>query len=280
MKADKTTCFLGDALKFDNGKIEFTVPLNVGPRIISLGKSGGANIFFHDEENAIIKDVSSVYGEGEKWHIYGGHRLWLSPEGEDTYYPDNHPIKAEILDDGVRLSTYGPWKVLNVFTEMEVRFVSENTLSVTHRVKNLGADRPLCIWALTVLKTGGKMEFDMETLDTGYLPNRNLVLWPYTDIRDPRLELYDNKVVIKSSANAPKPLKIGAYNAHPGVVYTLGENVFKKTWEVPQNANFPDFECNFETYTSNLIHEIESLSPITLTKAGESIEHTEYWELS
>ena len=39
------------------------------------------------------------YYESATWYIYGGHRLWLTPESSpETYYPDNDKVKYEITD--------------------------------------------------------------------------------------------------------------------------------------------------------------------------------------
>lgn len=269
-----TKCFLGDALRVDNGHVEFTVPLAVGPRIIALGKLGGANIMFNDEHDEVNRDCSAIFGEGAMWHIYGGHRLWLSPEGEDTYYPDNEPIKVEKLDNGVILSP-SEWKVIKVQPSIRLEFIGDNELKVTHTVINKGATRPLCLWALTVLKCGGKLELPLETRDTGLLANRNIVLWPYTDLRDERLDLYNAKLCIKSSVRATKPLKVGVYKKDIDATYTIGDTTFKKRYS--GEGDYPDFCCNFETYTSSLIHEVESLSPIATVRKGDSVTHVEYW---
>ncbi|NLL56057.1 MAG: hypothetical protein GX242_02465 [Clostridiales bacterium] len=90
------TLFLGRVITLDNGNIEFSVSLDVGPRIISFKKLNGFNIMFQDKQDQINKDCSKVYGKGSMWHIYGGHRLWLSPENLSTYFPDNEPVCYEL----------------------------------------------------------------------------------------------------------------------------------------------------------------------------------------
>lgn len=274
----KTDCFLGEALKVSNGFLEFTVPLKCGPRIIALNKVGGANVFFNDLEDHISKDVSAVYGEGKKWHIFGGHRLWLSPEDESTYYPDNDEITVERIPDGVILST-AERKETGLVPSIKIVFTGDRTLELTHKFVNNGEQKRLCLWALTVLKSGGKMELYLEDRDTGYLANRNLVLWPYTDIKDERLSLFNNKLVMKSSEKVSRPLKVGTYKDEIKATYTIGNQVFAKQFYGESAAKYPDFHCNFESYVSDLIHEIESLSPIKVVPCGGSIEMTEVWRL-
>ncbi|MGB9809934.1 MAG: hypothetical protein ACPLSA_07860, partial [Caldanaerobacter sp.] len=44
-------------------------------------------------------------------------------------------------------------------------------------------------------------------------------------------------------------------------------------------ATYPDFGVSFETYTNDWMLEIETLSPLTKLKPGETVEHVEEWEL-
>lgn len=271
-------CFLGEALRVSNGVMEFVVPLKVGPRIIALNKTGCPNIFFNDIEEAITKDVSAVYGEGKKWHIYGGHRLWVAPEDDTTYYPDNEEIIIEKISDGVILST-AERKETALIPSIKVKFVGDNKLEVTHKFVNNSEPKELCLWGLTVMKAGGKMELYLEEKNTGYLANRNLVFWSYSDMKDERLEIYNNKLVMKSSEKIPKPLKVGIYKEEIKAVYTIGAQVFTKQYIGDNRGSYPDFHCNFECYVSDKIHEIESLSPIRKVDRGGSIEMTEMWTL-
>ena len=86
------SCFLGRTLELSNGKIVVGVTLDVGPRIIKLQKPDGENLMFEDVADNVNKDVSAVYGEGIKWHIYGGHRIWLYPASLETYYLHSAPV--------------------------------------------------------------------------------------------------------------------------------------------------------------------------------------------
>lgn len=274
----EASCFLGRALELKGKDIELAVTLDVGPRIISLRKPGGGSIMFEDTADAVNKDCSSVYGEGKVWHIYGGHRIWLSPESEATYYPDNEPVSYKITPDGC-IFTPPAWEKAEVQPILQIRFMPEGGAEIAMGMTNLSdAARELCIWSLTVLKPGGVLEAGLPTKDTGYLPNRNIVLWPYTDIKDERLEIRNDKLIVKSSTSATKPLKVGYHNPDIVTKYTFGGTVFVKAAPGGEGA-YPDFFCNVETYTSNLIHEVETLSPIVRVEAGKTLWHTERWEL-
>lgn len=274
--------FLGRIITLDNDFIEFSVSLDVGPRITSFSTIGGLNVMYEDTNDFVNKDCSSVYGDGKKWHIYGGHRLWLSPEDLSTYYPDNNAVCYKLTDNGI-LVYPKKWEIIDIQPQMLIEFVDKNKLKITHKVKNLGEKRKLCLWALTVMKAGGTMTFDLPLIDTQFLPNRNLVLWPYCKINDSRVQITDNKIVAKSDVSAPNPFKIGAYNKEIYAEYILEEGGKKATFIKEaigiDGETYPDFHCNFESYFSDKIHEVETLSSIKEVEKGEDMEHIEIWQI-
>lgn len=273
---------MGRALTLSNGKTEITVTLDVGPRIIGLKLKDGFNIMYEDVSDAVNKDCSSYYGEGSTWHIYGGHRLWLSPEDITTYYPDCEEVKYDLLPDGA-LFTPKKWRKVDVQPYLKVEFLPDNELKITHTMLNTGEDRELCLWALTVMKAGGRMTFPLSEEDTGLLANRNLVMWSYCSFKDSRFNILDDKIVLESSKEIAPAFKFGGFRRDMEASYELTENnrtvKFTKRVTGEDGAKYPDYSCNFESYCTNLIHEIESLSPMKLVKSGEKLEHVEIWKL-
>ncbi|MGI6133641.1 MAG: hypothetical protein ACOYEC_04465 [Christensenellales bacterium] len=274
----KVDTYCGKALRVSNGKIEFTAALDVGPRIIAFNKKGGGNIFYQDILDKRNKDVSSVYGQGQIWHIYGGHRVWLSPESLKTYYPDNESINYDILPKGLRLYLKN-MKVINISLSLTLEFISDNSLKVTHKITNEGEKRDFCIWGLTALRSGGRMKVNLPKIDTGFLPNRNLVLWPYSDINDERLIINNDSIVINSTERVDKPLKIGTYNDDIKIFYTIDDIEFFKEYKGDKEGRYPDYFCNFETYTCDALHEVESLSPFKTLDRNEEMSFEEIWTL-
>ena len=91
----------GKCLSLSNDSMELYVTVNVGPRIVKCNLLGKDNLMFEDIDRVTHTDVSSVYGEGKSWYIYGGHRLWLSPESlPETYYPDNDRVVYSTCSTG------------------------------------------------------------------------------------------------------------------------------------------------------------------------------------
>lgn len=278
----KGNSFMGKTLVADDGKTEITVSVEAGPRIIGLRPVNGFNVMYEDSEDKVSRDCSDVYGKGAVWHIYGGHRLWLSPENDSTYYPDNNPVSYEINDNEITFFPE-PWKTVNVQPSMSVLFMKNGELKITHKIKNLGEKRDLCLWALTVMKSGGTLTVPLSEKDTGFLANRNVVFWHYASVKDERLEICDNKIILKSNVKIPEPFKIGTFVDDFKATYEIEENgkkqVFTKRLEPVASTNYPDFHCNAETYCTHLIHEIETLSPIYSVNGGETVEHVEYWRI-
>lgn len=272
------SCFLGRTLDITDGKTTLSVTIDVGPRIINLSKVGGENIMYHDVDDNVNHDSSAIYGEGKVWHIYGGHRIWLSPEEEKTYVPDSTPVKYEITETGA-IFTPDKWAVHDVQTGLEIAFKEDGSIDVKMTAKNeSGNTKKLCIWALTVLKCGAELTVPLSTEDTGYLANRNIVHWHYNDVNDSRYKLYNDKFILKSSNKATGPMKIGTYLKDFKTIYRYGDTTFIKSIDVVE-GEYPDFCCNLETYTNRYIHEVESLSPLVDVKDGETLTHVENWRV-
>ena len=62
-----------NCIQITNGIVDLIVTTDIGPRIIRYG--------FVGQENEMC-EVASTMGltGGDEWRIYGGHRLWHSPE--------------------------------------------------------------------------------------------------------------------------------------------------------------------------------------------------------
>lgn len=277
LKGKEGLCFLGKTLELEYGDLLMSVTIDVGPRIIHFSRRLGQNIMFNDLNDEVSKDVSKYFGEGNIWHLYGGHRIWASPEGETTYIPDNDPVPYEIKGNSVEFFPRA-WPKVGLQSSLKISFLGDNKVSVSMSLTNTGDPKKIALWALTVLKPGGKMEAYLPKKDTGYLPNRNLVMWPYASISDKRFSFSDDKLTVQSNDRASNPFKVGFYTDKGKIIYTLGKETFTKTFEVKE-GEYPDMNCNVETYTSKLIHEVETLSPLVSIGKGDTIYHEEIWTL-
>ncbi len=55
--------------------------------------------------------------------------------------------------------------------------------------------------------------------------------------------------------------------------------LFVKYFDYDPCAPYPDFGCNFETFTNEEMLEVESLGPLSLLEPGAVVEHNETWRL-
>ncbi|HEY0375851.1 MAG TPA: hypothetical protein VGC87_02745 [Pyrinomonadaceae bacterium] len=270
--------YLGlDCCKLSNGEVELVATTNVGPRILRYA--------FVGEEN-ILGEAPDAVSETElgQWRAWGGHRLWTAPEAKPrSYAPDNEPLTVEAAgENGVRLLQQAD--ASGVEKEMTVVLDPDGTgVTVRHRItnRNLWAIEA-APWALTIMNGGGVALFPQEPFRAWadyLLPARPLVLWHYTDLTDARWSFGKRYVGLRSDARDPEPQKIGLLNKQGWAAYLRGETLFVKRAGYVEGATYPDYNCNFETYTAGAFIEVESLGPIKRLEPGEAAEHTELWFL-
>ena len=94
----------GKVLRISDDITEVLVTLDFGPRIIKYSYINGENIM-NDTAHAVSsfkgKDFDDYYYKGAEFNIYGGHRLWVSPESKpETYYPDNDRVNYTLTENG------------------------------------------------------------------------------------------------------------------------------------------------------------------------------------
>lgn len=264
-------------LRISNGTAELIVTLEVGPRILSYRVDGGLNPF------KLYEDQAGTSGE-TLWRNRGGHRLWIAPESRElTYYPDNAPVAWERCAPGhVRLRPDAETGT-GFQKEIELKLdPSGSGVTLVHRITRLGeAAMEIAPWALSVMAPGGVAILPQPALGEhprDLLPNRRLVLWPYTDLSDARWQFGPRYIRLRQDP-ARGPTKIGLADPLGWSAYLLGDACFLKRYAFDPAATYLDGGCNLETFTNPKMLELESLGPVTRLNRGESVEHTERWEL-
>lgn len=273
----------GKCLAISNDTVELYVTIDIGPRIIKCNLIGRNNLMFEDIERKKVMDVSSLYGEGKIWYIYGGHRMWLSPEkAPDTYYPDCEKVVYSVGPTG---ATFEPpvQAVTGLQFSMSIAMdESKPQFTVTHTVKNTKKDPVTgAVWCLSVMDKNGAVVVPQPTEDTGLLANRSLALWPYTDMTDSRIFWGDRYIALRQNPAIDKSIKFGINNTSGKIAYINHGQALVKSYETHHpDALYPDFGCSCEAYACDLFTEAESLSEIKTIKKGESIVHAETWTLT
>jgi hypothetical protein len=246
-----------------------------GPRLVRLFLAGSeVNLM------AEVPDLSLETPFGD-FSLYGGHRLWHAPEAfPRTYLPDNDGLTVDEFEGGVRLRqpTERPTSIQK---SIELRLDPDRpALVVQHSLHNVGLwPVELAPWALTQVALGGVAVLPQQApVPSTYLPTRQLTLWSYTQLRDKRLRLDDDLVLVDGQVGE-QPCKVGYFNHAGWMGYLLGDIFFVKRFTPQPDLPHSDMGCNCEVYVWNRFLEVETLGPLTVLEPGAAVVHVETWEL-
>jgi hypothetical protein len=263
-----------NCLEISNGIVSLIATTDVGPRIISFG--------FADKENEFV-EFPEFIGKtgGEEYMIFGGHRLWHSPEHPiRTYSPDNSKVAWKKKKYGVVL-TQDVEPATQMRKEIEISLTPDSArVSVLHRLTNEGPwDVELALWSITMMAPGGTEIIPLNTTDTELLANGSISLWPYTRLNDKRVNWGESYIMLSQDKKATGAFKIGVSNEAGWAAYANHGHLFVKQYEEECDMEYPDNNCSYETYTNERFLEMETLSPMVLLGSGETAEHIETWFL-
>jgi hypothetical protein len=275
----------GNCLKFSNRVATVMVSLDYGPRIIHFSLGDGPNLMFFNREPGYMKcgpEFDRAFYPGAYWNIRGGNRLWIAPHSFPyAFYPDNDPVGYEMLDGAVRFSP-PPRTQIGAQISTEVALDPfEAAVTVHHSVCNISAEsKKWAAWSITSVDAGGLEIIPMTRRQTGVLPNRRIVLWPYTDIQDTRFMLKNQYAILRHDSAQSAPLKMGFNNEDGWACYIVKNMCFTIRFSYVEGAEYPDFGASYETFEDNRMVEMETLSPLRVLQPGESVTLTETWTLT
>jgi hypothetical protein len=273
-------------LRLQGPTTELVVTLDVGPRVIRYA--------FHDGKNVFVEIPEQMGGTNENdWKIRGGHRFWTAPEGDHSYDLDNAPVTYKTIGE-TAVEIISPASNFFGFQKtLRIELLPDETARITHLLTN-NSSKSLDVapWALSVMATGGvalipqppldlhPSEFPegRETKPEEFLPNREMVLWPFTDLTDGRYAYSEHFLRVTYLPERPAT-KLGLKLPTGWVAYQNGDSVFAKHFPCDPTAPYPDRGCNFEIFTNVQILELESLAPLLPLKPGATTQHVEHWVL-
>jgi hypothetical protein len=255
-------------VEFTLGRYVLDVATDFGPRVTGLHLGDGPNLF------AVLHPDVVVGGADDPYRFMGGHRVWASPEIPDiTYAPDQH--ECSVTGDGDLVVVTAPPDRAGIVKELSVT-VNGQTLEVVNHLlftKDLGLR--LAAWSITQLPQGGRAVMPLAARDTTPLPNRNLVLWPYTSLADPRLSVSDEAVIVAGSGDDPIKLGIGP---SPGQLsYWHDGLLFVKTITGTGRGESVDLGASGQVYVGNGFCELESVGEPTSATEGAVASVSETW---
>lgn len=263
----------GDAYRITLGDAEMIVVTEMGPRILSLTAGGGPNLLFVDDDLTVSRPTGD-----DMWFIYGGHRVWVSPESEASYAPDNTPCHVEVSESGIDvLAAVDPYSRLQKRLTIGAcgrRFV------VTSAIRNRGDALFLgAAWAVTCVVPAGVIAFPWGS--GGCWDLKSITYWN---------RWMEHRSDVTSTQWTPGPDlfrvtptgeegKVGTNSPEGWVAICRDDATFAKSraWAP---GDYPDGGCSLEVYTCEQFVELESLSPLQYLYPGTEVAQEELWTVT
>lgn len=202
----------------------------------------GENVFYCQP-----KDMMEFTTE-QGWRLYGGHRLWLAPEKEDTYSPDNEPISYEIQDDKIIVTqTVDPWT--NVKKSIQISFGEDASVEILHGIENCGTQNLTCaMWCVSVVAPGGTEYISLGHQEGSMAHWHRISWWDHTCLGDVRAT-YNKEEIIIEHMPIDEKYKIGIAHPVEPIRYINKGIVFEKEYELQPDKIYPDSNVSFETFS-------------------------------
>lgn len=231
---------------------------------------------------ADLSSLEAIRTEHGEFRFLGGHRLWYAPEKmPETYLPDERGLKIEKSQFSVILETPDE-PITGIRKQLKLTLhQTEPKAVVEHTLFNDGkTSQTIAPWAITQFRPGGTaiMPIHSDHTASEFLPDRQVTLWPYSNLHDPRLRV-TSKYLFFHGAHITDAFKVGSFCDQGWLAYAIDGLVFKKTFGSESSIAYPDRGCNAEIYGCGDFVELESLSPFVEIASGGKLHHVEKWEL-
>lgn len=255
-----------------NGVLTVHAMKTAGPRLIGLQVRNGPNL---------MAEVPLAGESADDFIPRGGQRLWHAPEDLDrTYQPDNVPIAYQPTPNGVSLLQEIE-RATGIQKSMTVEMADgQSALTVKYGLHNHNLwPISLAVWPIAQMRSGGFAILPLSTRDTGLLPNRRLVFWPYTDLKSDHLALTNRYAFVRAGCQGDEKIKVGWLNERGWMGYYLDRTLLIKRAPYTPGAEYPDLGCSMECYCDYRFLEMETLSPLTVVEPGERVTFEEKWSV-
>ena len=137
-----------------------------------------------------------------------------------------------------------------------------------------------------MVPTGGRAWLPLlrEPYDRGgFQAQRNIVLWPYTRLDDPRLALSDSALEVRTDGLEQAALtdlvKVGTTNRRGWVAYWRAGSLLLKRATHDEGLSYADMGASAQVYAGPDFMELETLGPLVDLAPGEAAVHVEAWEV-
>lgn len=249
--------------------LEVGVATADGPRIAVLRRPDGPNLL------AELDGVTAGIEDGPATNLRGGHRIWVAPEIPERTYDTTGELTVEESGGTVTATRRGEGATVALAVSVE-----GSSVRVDHRLVNEGTGPvQAATWGITQFALGGAAVLPYGTRapdPNGLQASGSLVLWPYTDLADPRLRLDGGAAVV---AGAPRPeaddqrLKLGADGRRGWLAHVHGDDVvIVRHWRTA-GAPHPDRDAAAQVFVEDRFVEVETLGPLVELAPGGATGH-------
>ena len=266
----------GRVLWLWNEHVEVGIALEFGIRVVHLSYPGMENLCYVQPN-----DLTDGFCNSNGWRIYGGHRVFMSPEGSLSYNADNDPVQCAAGKNIVLVEQETDY-ALNIRKKLRLTFEDDGSVKVENMIENAGS-RQLegATWGVNTLAGGGRAEIAFEGNDVGNcIPKRIVSLWADTNIADPRIRFTKDKLYAEHDSNNHDYFKLGLYCDPGKAIYENKGQRLTISFDAPPIETLSDNGCNFELYICDKFMELETLGKKFSLQRGESASHTEIWKVS
>ena len=264
----------GEIVEAEIGPYLVGAATGFGPRLVSLRFRGGPELFARLRDDIVIEHPDSG-----PYRFHGGHRLWAAPEVPAiSYASDDHRCAVTTGPD--RLAITAPADSAGIIKHLTVGLEGESLL-VDHRLEN-GGPGPIAVapWGITQFPMGGTAllpagaPWDPE----GFQGDSSLVIWPYTNLADPRLSWKKRAAVIEAAPGLR--FKIGSGPGPGRIGYLIEQQLFTKKVAAAGDGTYSDRGAVAQFFVQESFCELETLGPIVPLRPGTSVSHREIWEVA
>lgn len=265
----------GNVLWLRSDSVEIGVALDFGIRVVHLSCPGMENLFYMQPA-----DLSDTYVTPAGWRLHGGHRIWMAPETDDSYYPDNDPVSYELTEQGAVI-TQSPDPLLGLRKQLRISFLDDGGVELYQSIENI-TDHPIfgASWGVNTLDAGGVARIPFSDLGRGgYAPHRVVSLWSDTNLHDPRLS-FTGTGLTATYMDLPEYLKVGLYCLEGSAEFENKGQRFTLRFDAGAMDQYPDNGCNFELYMCSQFVELETLGKKVNILPGQTTGHKETWYLT
>lgn len=245
-----------NCIHLTNTVCEAVITTEVGPRIVRYGKVGGPNLLYLDEFAAGQTE------ETKTWRAYAGHSFDAFVDGDCFLPPENVPVGYTLGADRIDFDTvaFG-----DVSKTVSIRMCRRGGLEIKQTVTNTSdAPRRVTIQGNTLLPSGGVAAMPLTAA-------------PVNGQGRPELKQGKALSLIEPDQVYPSEFEVAGLADELWCGYFHQGQLFIMTSPAMEGVYANDVNVSFSANPRRV--KISSYSPEISLAPGESLTHTEVWNI-